>query len=93
MWKKKILKMLDLDDSQKHAEIYLVSKGNTLFDVHEALQWVSDNIAGAIPNIARGHDGPALRILLIYRKRRELKAAVKTIKAKYDAPLHLVTGK
>lgn len=89
MWKK-ILEMLDLDNSEKHAEMYLISEEGTLFDTHEALQWVKDNITGAIPNIAHGGGGPALRILLIYRKRREINAAVKAIKAKYNAPLHFI---
>ena len=92
MWKK-ILKMLDLDDSKKYAEMLLVSQGNTLFNTREALQWVNDNIEHAIPNIMHGHGGPALRILLTYRKRRELKAAIRKMKAKYDVPLHLVTDK
>ena len=89
MWKK-ILKMLDLDNSEKYAEIYLISKGGTLFNVREALQLATGTLEHAIPNIAHGHGGPALRILLKYRKRRELKAAIKTIKAKYNAQLHLV---
>ena len=89
MWKK-ILKLLDLDNSEKSAELYLISKGNTLFKASEALQWANENLKGAIPNIAHGHGGPALRLLVIYRKRRELKAVIKAIKAKYDAPLHLV---
>ena len=89
MWKK-ILKLLDLDKSKKFAEMYLVSEGNTLFDVHEALRWVDSNIERAIPNIAHGHGGPALRILLQYQTRRELKAVIKVVKARYDAPLHLV---
>lgn len=85
MWKK-ILKMLDLDDSKKYAEVFLVSKGNTLFNVREALQWVDANIEHAIPNIVHGHGGPALRILLTYRKRREFKAVIKKMKAKYNFP-------
>ena len=85
MWKK-ILKMLDLDDSKKYAEVFLVSKGNTLFNVREALQWVDANIEHAIPNIVHGHGGPALRILLQYRKRREFKAVIKKMKAKYNFP-------
>lgn len=89
MWKK-FLKLLDLDNSEKHAELYLISRGGTLFDVDEALHWAKANLPGAIPNIARGHGGPALRVLVIYRKRRELKAAIKAITAKYKAPLHLV---
>lgn len=89
MWKK-ILKLLDLDNSEKSAELYLISKDNTLFKASEALQWANENLKGAIPNIAHGHGGPALRVLVIYRKRRELKAVIKAIKAKYDAPLHLV---
>ena len=92
MWKK-ILKMLDLDDSKKYAEMFLVSKGNTLFNAREALQWVDANIEHAIPNIMHGHGGPALRVLLQYRKRRELKAVIKAIKAKYNVPQHLVTCK
>ena len=92
MWKK-LLKLLDLDNTEKHAEMYLVSKGGTLFNVHEALQWVETNIEHTIPSIARGGGGPALHILLLYRKRRELKAAIKAIKARYNAPLHLVTGR
>ena len=87
---KKFLKLLDLDNSEKSAELYLISKGNTLFNASEALQWANENLKGVIPNIAHGHGGPALRMLVIYRKRRELKAIVKAIKAKYDAPLHLV---
>ena len=89
MWKK-ILKMLDLDDSKKYAEMLLVSKGNTLFDVQEALHWVDANIEHVIPYIVHGHGGPALRMLYQYRKRRELKATIKAIKARYKAPLHLV---
>ena len=89
MWKK-ILKMLDLDNSEKYAELYLISKGGTLFNAREALQWATATLDHVIPNIAHGHGGPALRILLKYRKRRELKAAIKAIKAKYNAPLHLV---
>ena len=85
MWKK-ILKMLDIDDSKKYAEVFLVSKGNTLFNVREALQWVDANIEHAIPNIVHGHGGPALRILLTYRKRREFKAVIKKMKAKYNFP-------
>ena len=78
--------MLDLDDSKKYAEVFLVSKGNTLFNVREALQWVDANIEHAIPNIVHGHGGPALRILLTYRKRREFKAVIKKMKAKYNFP-------
>ncbi len=89
MWKK-ILKLLDLDNAEKSAELYLISKGGTLFDVDEALKWANENLKGAIPNIARGHGGPALRVLVIYRKRRELKAAIRAITARYKAPLHLV---
>ena len=89
MWKK-ILKLLDLDNSQKHAELYLLSESGTLFNASEALKWVDENLKGAIPNIVRGHGGPALRMLVIYRKRREFRAVVKAIKAKYNAPLHLV---
>lgn len=92
MWKK-ILKMLDLDDSKKYAEMLLVSRGNTLFDVQEALRWANANIEHAISNIVHGHGGPALRVLLQYRKRRELKAAIKAIKARYKAPLYLVKDK
>ena len=87
---KKLLNLLDLDNSEKYAELYLLSKGGTLFKSEEALKWANENLEGAIPNIAHGHGGPALRILLKYRKRRELKAAIKAIKAKYNAPLHLV---
>ena len=83
---KAILKLLDLDNTQKHAEIYLVSKGGTRFKVHEALQWVNDNIEHAMPNIVHGGGGPALRILLLYRKRREFNAVIKKLKAKYDFP-------
>ena len=89
MWKK-ILKLLDLDNTEKYAELYLLSKGGKLFNVHEALQWVSGALDHVLPNIAHGHGGPALRIVLKYRKRRELNAAIKAIKAKYNAPLHLV---
>lgn len=89
MWKK-ILKLLDLDSSEKHAELYLISRGGTLFKPEEALKWANENLKGTFPNIAHGHGGPALRVLIIYRKRRELKAVIKAIKAKYDAPLHLV---
>ena len=87
---KKLLKLVGIDDTEKHAELYLLSKGRTLFDPEEALKWANENLEGAIPNIAHGHGGPALRILVIYRKRRELNAVIEKIKAKYDAPLHLV---
>jgi hypothetical protein len=63
-----------------------VSKGGTLFNVHEALQWVDDNIEHAFPNIVRGGGGPALRILLLYRKRREFNAVIRKMKAKYNFP-------
>ena len=85
MWKK-ILKLLDLDKSQKFAEMYLVSEGNTLFDVHEALRWVDSNIEHAFPNIVHGGGGPALRVLLEYRTRREFNAVIRKMKAKYNFP-------
>ena len=85
MWKK-ILRLLDLDKSKKFAEMYLVSEGNTRFNVQEALRWVDSNIEHAIPNIAHGHGGPALRVLLQYRTRRELKAVIRKMKAKYNFP-------
>ena len=87
---KKFLKLIGLDNSEKHAELFLLSEGGKHFKSEEALRWANENLKGTFPNIVRGHGGPALRILLKYRKRRELKAAIKAIKAKYNAPLYLV---
>ena len=87
---KKFLKLIGLDNSEKHAELFLLSEGGKHFKSEEALRWANENLKGTFPNIVRGSGGPALRILVIYRKRRELKAVVKAIKSKYNAPLHLL---
>lgn len=99
---KSIIKFFKNDE--KHtAEIYMRTiNPDTMereIDAHEALCWIEKSVPGAIPNIVheawadsegKNHGSPVVRILLIYRGRRGLKDAVKTIKSRYDRPLYVV---
>lgn len=88
----KILDVLHIIRIEKTARIFILSRGGTLFNVDEALRWANENIKGAISHIAHGTGGPVLCVHLPYYRRRELRAAVKALKARYKAPLHFNTS-
>ena len=90
-------KLFALLNEEKYAEIYLECFNPKILeedvDYHEALQWIEQNITGTLTCVLREtvtnsrgirYSAPIVQTHIKYRKRRELKKAIETIKARYN---------